>query len=362
MKIALADRSHDSALRALVRSMPMPGSVQLAFAREPSFFGAMQVEGTEHQVIIAQEGERVVGMGCRSIKPVYVNGRPARMGHLGGLRTDPSIRSTTVLARAYAFLRELHRDGGAPAYLSTIVEENNTAMAILTSRRAGLPAYHDLGRYLTHVMPAARVGRPSGPVRVGPAAGLDPDRVVRFLNEQGRRRQFFPVVAGADLGAGRFRGLHLRDILVATVGGAIVGTMGAWDQAAYRQVIVHGYAQPLRALRPVLNPVLRLSGQPVLPPAGLPLRILYASLVAVADDDPDVLASLVRAVCRRASARGHQVVALGLHERDPLRRGLARIPARVYRSRLFCVAWEDGTPFVDALDRGRVPYLEPGAL
>jgi hypothetical protein len=53
---------------------------------------------------------------------------------------------------------------------------------------------------------------------------------------------------------------------------------------------------------------------------------------------------------------------LGMHERDPLRRGIRRLAAIQYVSRLYAVCWEDGQPLVDSLTPECVPYLDVATL
>ena len=149
MTIRLAEQHHEKQLRELLRGSAMPGWVRLAFGREPDFFQSLDVQGKSNQVLISLEQGRVVGMGCRSIKPLLVNGEQMELGYLGGLRLHPDIRRTGLLARGYAALRRLHEENPMPAYLTTVIENNTEVRGLLTSGRAGLPHYLDHGRYIT---------------------------------------------------------------------------------------------------------------------------------------------------------------------------------------------------------------------
>src|SRR6202034_3474548 len=106
-----------------------------------------------------------VGFGSRSIRLRYVNGRPEPIGYLGSLRVLKGHRNRGLVARGYKFLHELHGDQRTSLYLTTIAAGNDAVIRLLTSRRAGLPAYHYAGDYCTLAIPLTRRRRtvvPSG--------------------------------------------------------------------------------------------------------------------------------------------------------------------------------------------------------
>ena len=365
MHFELAGPRHDPGLRALLREHAMPGWVELALEREPDFFAAAAAMGGVSQTVVALENDTVVGMGCRSVREVYLNGRVASFGYLSGLRLRQPFRCSMALARGYRFLRQLHEDGRTPAYLSTIIEGNRDVMALLAGGRAGLPRYRDLGRYVTFAvalgawMPGRR---PRPDVTVSHAAPSELDAVVAFLNEHGRRRQFFPVIRREDFDSPAWQGLEPRNVMTARgADGRIEGVAACWDQSAYKQTRVVRYRRSLATVRPLLNAVLRLAGFPELPPEGSLLPALNLSLVCTRDDDPGTLAALLNGVYAECGG-GFDWLMLGLHERDPWCGAIRRWTALRYTSRLYAVYWEDGRSVIDTLTPDRVPYLDLATL
>src|SRR5207248_343014 len=148
-RFELAGPADDADLRRVLAETPMAGRVAVTFRRDPSYFSAPEVDGHCRQVVAAREVEtgRLVGFGSRSLRRLYVNGGPREVGYLSSLRLLAGHRNRGLVARGYAFFRGLHGDGRAPLYLTTIAEGNELAVRTLTSGRAGLPAYHDAGRY-----------------------------------------------------------------------------------------------------------------------------------------------------------------------------------------------------------------------
>lgn len=364
----LAAPGDDAQLRAVLAETPMDGRIAVSFRREPSYFDAAAVHGPFCQTIVCRHepsGE-IIGFGVRSVREMYVNGRPQAIGYLSALRVRPAHRSLGLVARGYGYFRQQHADGRAPLYLTTIAEGNERAIAILTSGRAGLPAYHPAGRYITAALPAVAAtngyGRSSG-LEVRPLEREELPELLEFLNREGPRRQFFPCYADGDFFAAgaSFRQLATSDVLTAWRGGRMVGSLAVWDQSAFRQSVVERYSPGLRFARPAYNAWAALRGRPQLPDAGRSFRYRHAALPVVADDDLQVFDALLHRALSHAASNGPAHLMVGLHEQDPLAAVLARYRGHEYVTRLYYVCWQDGEALRESLD-GRVPYLELGTL
>ncbi len=329
LRFGLARVEDDDALRALLRRIPMPGRVSLAFLREPSFFLAERAGNVESQVIVARDRESgaIAGFGCRSIRRMYINGQATMAGYLSMLRGVPEVRGGTGLARGYRFLRALHADGKAPFYLTTILDENVAATSLLTSGRAGLPVYERAGALRTFLIPIARrCGRSRATLATSSA----------FLDDWNRRHQFAPVVPPP---------LPLYTI-------ESRGTFAVWDQQTFKQTVVASY-RPM--VRPLYNALARWRGIPLLPRAGHPIRIVYGACISA--DDVNVFDALLDHACAEWSGRGHDYLAVGLAREHPLAAAAAARAARSIDSTLYVVYW-DARPALD----GRLPHVEIATL
>ena len=365
MDFALATASNEPQLRRLLRTQPMPGWVRLTYEREPNFFHAATTQG-DNQVIVARQGGEIVGMGCRSWREVYLNGQPARIGYLSGLRLQESARNSTGMARGYAFLKRLHADGKVPGYLSTIIESNDEALRLLTSRRAGLPVYQDLGRFFSFARPIGhhwRATRPHCDLPVEQATPANFHEILDFLNEQGRRRQFFPVVRAADFNLSLWRGLAPEHFLVGrNPDRSIAGVLGCWDQSAFKQTRVLDYAPGISRFRWVCNTGLQLAGLARLPEPGEVLKLLHLALISIRDDRMDTFATLLNAAGERWQNAGFSHICCGFHECDPLIAAMRGWATLRYASRLYWVYWEDEAMAPIRFDSSRIPHLEVATL
>jgi len=366
LQYALASERDDAELRRLLAETPMDGRVRLAFEREPSYFHAVRVQGGFAQVLVARDAETgaVVGTGSRVVRPGFVNGEPRPVGYLGDLRLRPAYRGGLAVARGYRLFRALHADGRTDLYHTVIAAGNRVALATIAAGRAGLPRYRDLGP--VHA-PALDVGRPLPPVAADTGIimgepSLLPE-IVACLTRNGQRKQFAPRYTVDDFTAadGRLRDFRVEDFYVAVRGSRVVGTLARWDQRAFKQTRVAGYAGPLRLVRPLVNLGAPVLGLPRLPPPGGRLAAFSVTFVAVDDDDPRVFAALLRRGYNDAVGQGYAFGLIGLHARDPLATVLADYRRTPFEARLYCVHFEDGAESFRRLD-GRVPHVEVALL
>jgi hypothetical protein len=366
----LATPADDRQLGEVLAATPMDGQISVVFARHPSYFGAAAVDGRTVQVGVARDNlaGRIVGMGSRAISLRYVNGERIAVGYLSGLRLLREYRGrASLLARGYRFLRELHEDRVVAFYLTTIAADNDAALNVLASGRAGLPVYHPCGSYYTLPLSTSQMatfGASNGAaVAVRQATVADRDAILRFLNEHGPQRAFFPFYEARDLfsGGGSLQGLTWEDVLLAYRDGEIVGTLAGWDQSDFKQIRIHRYRGWLRPARPLYNAWALLRRRATLPAVGATLRVRLAAIPVVRDDDSEVFHRLLSLLLRRMAQRRERLLLVGMHEADPLLPVAQQYAGRAYITRLYIVYWPDEAPDVGDLTR-RVPYLELGAL
>jgi hypothetical protein len=368
-RFSLATATDDAALCQLLAATPMEGAVSLAFARQPSYFVAAAVDGRQVQVGVVRDGESdcIVGMGSRAISLRFLDGKPTQIGYLSGLRLMPEFRSRSgLLARGYRFLRELHEDGAARFYLTTVASDN-PVRRVLTSARAGLPIYDPRGQYHTLAISPAALRRNgathSNAIEIRWAEEGDRDAIIAFLNSCGPSRQFFPVYEPEDLFSGRglLQGLRPADLLLAIRGKEIVGTLSCWDQCGFKQIVIQGYHWWLARLRPIYNTWATMRRRPVLPPAGSTLKVRIGAIPVVRNDDPFVFRSLLETLLREMARRDERLLLMGFHSADPLFGVARKLAGNDYVTTLFLVYWPEDRPDICELNR-RVPYLELGSL
>ncbi len=295
----------------------MPGAVSVRFEREPDYFLGTTIQGDPCHVLIARHVPDGVlaAVAVRAERRVWLGGEVARVAYIGQIRVAPRFQGRWLTQRAAREVSQLH-DATMP-YLGVIAADNPVALGTLTGPRRPGPTVRRVARlvslaFLVHQRFAGRPRRPVERVTGAPwmrswpsCSGSGPPAT---SSRSWRRRR-------SD---GRtYRDLRAGDLAVVRRDGDIVGVLGSWDQSAYKQDVVVGFAPRLARLRPGYDVVARALGGRSLPRPGERIRTAFGCLRCVSDDDPDVLAALLWAGRRRAADQGQDFLMLGFDERDP---------------------------------------------
>src|SRR5947207_546834 len=363
--IDLALPGDDAAIRRLVRRQPVPGRVTIAYEREPDFSLGCAVTGEDCRILVARhtgDGE-VIGVACRSVRRVFLNGHEQRIGYLGQLRIDDRFRGQWLVSRGFSLLRKLHEEDPVPGYLVAMIGNNPEATGVLVEkRRRGFPAFHPVSDYCTLALDVLRPKPPlEGHAQIFSGSRDQLAEIARFLQKKGPQRQLFPLWTEETLESLTMLGLCLEDLRVARRNGKIVGVMGLWDQSAYKQSVVRGYSGWLKAVAPLWNSSAAWFGRAALPRPGEKLRSAYAAFVCVAKNDASVFAGLLREIYNLAAARGFDYLLVGLDARDPLLPLASAYAHMLYPSRLYLAEWIDGGHLHEQFDQ-RSAYLDIATL
>jgi hypothetical protein len=362
-RLYLATGEDETDIRRLVRTNSVPGHVTVTYEREPDFFRGCGVTGHCCQVIVARQestGE-LAGVVCRSKRRVWIDGREREVGYLSGVRVDARFRGRWLVPRGLRFLGDLDATDNLPLYLATITGENQEARGLLVERpRPGFPRFEEVGRLYTAVIPV-RVTPPSRdpPVGVRSAVQEDLPRIVSFLNEHGRERQYSPVYDEEMFRGAATLGFRVEDFVVFERAGGLSGVAGLWDQSGYKQTVVREYSRGLRWTRPLYDAAAHITRHHPLPAPGAPLRSAYAAFPCVADDDGFVFRALLRRLYGLAAERGHAFLVAGMAANNPLLGEVRRYAHVPYHSTLYTVSWRGE---LHATPDGRIPHVEVATL
>jgi hypothetical protein len=325
----LALDGDDRLVRSLLRENGMQSWVEITIEREPSFFAGADWLGHEWAVLGEDRGE-VVGLYTAALRHAHVNGRPERLGYLGGLRVRNHHRHRIRHLRdGYHSVEPLApAQGTVPWWWTVVADGNAAARRLLEAGLPGLPAYHWQGDYVTFVLPASR-GRSLGLWRT--ARREDVAAIVALHNRQAASYHCSPVLDAATverIGVEQFL-VHERD-------GEMLASVALWNQDGFKQVIARQYRQPLQALLPAYNLYARLTRRVPLPPVGDALRQTFLAFLALADAGLPDTEELIRDAlshCRTPAA------ALGLHAHHPWVGAVERFSPLRYPARIYAVSF-----------------------
>jgi hypothetical protein len=323
------------ALECLVRETFMGKSIRIGFERDPDYFAGAKVQADDLCVWAAfEKSGRAVGLFSAGTRSVWLGGE-TRMRYLSDLRIHPDYRGKSLLARGFHALREsVFRPGEWAQTL--VLEDNSSALEILTSGRAGLPIYHPAGRYVSWILPEQRLSCPGG-ILVRRATADDVEAMQDELDQSMKRRSFAAVNHLSDLGGPQWNGLSISDFLVAERGNDLVGTMAVWDQSSFQRLRIQGYSKVIDAMRPVWN----LGANLKLPAPGEILPLVKATSIACANDDPAILRAMLKAALTSLGAKS---LLIGFSADDPLCEAMKGLKGRMDHGRHFLVGWEGSPP------------------
>jgi hypothetical protein len=328
----------------LFRATSMGSAVRIRIERDPDYFTGASIQAEEPCVWAAFDPSgRAVGVFSAGKRRVRLNGEIIPMRYLADLRIHPEFRGSSLLARGFALLRKEVFAPGEWAQ-TLVLEENQTALTLLTSGRGGLPVYKPSGRYSSFLIRPQRLARVPG-VEVRPARPDDIAAMQALLDEAGDARAFSPVLDLSQLGSPAWCGLSLDDFMVAECGNSLVGMLALWDQSRFQRMTVSGYSRGVSLLRPLWNRLAAVR----LPPVGGEIRVRKASAIACRRDDPVVLRALLQSALELGDPR---LILLGMSAVDPLLPALHGLKARQTWGRHFLVGWQGHPP----------PWREPFAF
>ena len=362
----IAQPGDDPEIRSLLQRNPVQGRVEVSYEREPNYFLGCRASGDFSQVIVARQNEtgELAAVACRAVRQMFLDGMEEQVGYLSQLRVDDRFRGRWLVSKGFRYLRDLHEDGRAPGgYLATITREGKTASGILVAlARSHFPRFEPLADVSTVAISVSRkrVKRCSR-VETSDATRDELDEVVAFLREVGRHRQFFPVYTRDDLDGQGTAAPSVSEFVLARRAGRLVGVLGLWDQCAFKQAVVRGYAPAFGRIVPIYNALMKLRRRPGVPAVGERIRFVFASAVCVANSDEEAFSALLAHAHNRAATGGFDYLMIGFATRDPFLEAARRYTNIEYHSTLYGVHWSVARGYRERLD-DRTPYVEIAAL
>ena len=347
----------------ILEAEAFPGRISLRYTRRPDAYQSFKYEGDTVDILVCRDLQKrqIAAMAAAAVRPLYVNGQPENTVYLFGLRSRREYRGAyALLARGYACLGDYYQQQRMRFFLTTILEDNLDARQLLEKKRAFMPDYEFVQTYQVFTLrPKAAKTPPTG-MQFRQAEPADADKLAGFLEQMGKRQQFFPVMSSKNLLESGVPGLGIKDFyLLLDAAGHLLAAGAAWDQRQYKQYVVAGYQGLLKWSYP-LSFCFPLFGWPSLPAPGSALRFLTLSFWAVHDHQAELMDIFLGQLARLLPHAPFFLI--GAAEHAPLAACLSRYPHIAYRSRLYLVNWAKHSRISGQLDPQYPLYLECGGL
>ncbi len=341
------------------------GHVRINLDMSPDVFAALSVEGFKNEVFAVEDvstGE-LAGAGVRNLRHCYVNGTMETVGYLSGLRVAAKYRKSRAMFLIFKQLRDLYLQGECFGYLTSVFNSNTVAKNVLTSGKAGMPRFREVGQLTTFVFkPQYLSGPRSKDCETRTATEADIPELVKFLQTEGARYQFFPYLDEEDFRQQRgfLKELDINQVWIARKQGSIAGCMAFIDQSAFRRWKVDGYSPVFKKMRGALNLGNALLGLPSFPKEQQNFNYHLLSLVCIRDFDAEIFKTLFNKAVNPLMQKEKPLVLLSLFNGSPFTAELPLLKFS-FKSTIFIGYWGETLTQIESLDN-RFPHLEAASL
>jgi N-acetylglutamate synthase-like GNAT family acetyltransferase len=327
-----ADEADNEGLLSLTQITPMDGAISLRIDREPDFFALLRLRG-KSKVFVAVRGRQIIGCISVALRTAYISGIPETIAYIRDMKVHPSFTGTRVAARLIKALEADMRIAGIDTGFCVTADGNHRVMPLLEGR-LGMPRWVPLGRFLVSGLVPSPFKRYTKRYLIDAAEPADLPAIATLLDRFHRSRQFAPQLQEDEMAEILSTRLEepFRRTFVARRAQRAVATLTICDTGAVkRNVLLNASALQKGALA-----LLRVAAAPFpsfhVPRMGQALRLLSVRYAACEDEDHAALEALI--ALARAEAFRHRFTFLmfGLHERDPLRNLVRRIPRFTFSS------------------------------
>jgi hypothetical protein len=310
-----------------------PGGVSLLYTRRPDPYLSYLSEGDETILVVCRDLEKgkIAGLGVCSIRELYVDGQPTKVGYLEGLRVRAKYRTQIKrIPEGYNYIFEQGRNRGVKYYLTTILEENLVAQKFLEARRSYMPDYVFLLKYSVLTYRGQRKAKLPKGYLFRPAIESDFPSLVKLLNDYGCKNQFHPVVT-EDLFRGKYPDLTIDNFYVLLSDDEVVACGAIWNQRSFKQYIVKSYSGIFK----LLSFGSRLFPFIALPPLGGTVALNMLAFCGVKDADGGYFEVFLKKIL--AGVPRHEYISIGFANNNPLLETARGIKHILYKSRIYLV-------------------------
>jgi len=181
---------------------------------------------------------------------LFINGKASRVAYIFGLKGNQNyLKSYPLLPKFYEYLDQNLKKKNVEICYTTILEGNQYAQKLLEKKRRIMPHYEFMGKYETFAIKNKSKRFIHDDYKFSKVSDDDIPELVKFINSEGKKCQFFPVMKLEDILNEAFKGINSDSFYLVRKGSDIVAAGAVWDQRDYKQYIVQKYSGLLRIIK-----------------------------------------------------------------------------------------------------------------
>lgn len=322
----LASADDGKEILRILESSAAKGNIELIYTRRSDAYESYMKEFGEARVFISRDGERTVGTCAEVIREVYIGGEVCRAAYICGLKKDAEYDGGVGFGAR--FIRELRRDD-IDYYFCSVVAENTDARRMFEKTRRLLEMKQTVG-YKTYILsPKVKVKAKKHSFTFRMATENDMDKLIDFLNAEGKKKDMFPVVKSFD----EFYNLGVEDFYLLLDGESIVATAALWNQTEYKQYVVKRYGKIMRLAR-IFNPLLSAFRYIKLPKENEPLDFPMLSFFVSQSDNEEYYRIMLSEI-KKEIAKLYGMFVIGLTREHFAAPMLDKLPSISFETKLY---------------------------
>ncbi len=274
--VFLATKEDGEQISKILESVAGNSLFSMAYTRRPDAYESYMKESGESHVYVQREGDKIVLTCALLIRDMYVGGRVTKTGYICGLKKNPEYNG--VHANGLQFF-QCFKEEDVDLFYCCVVKDNKFQQMIEKDRKIlSSGKITDLKTFMFNPKQKIKVPKHSYTFRQANAG--DTQTLLAFLNEEGRKKDFFPVINSLD----QFYNLKIEDFYLLTDGNDLLATACLWNVSSYKQYTVLKYGALMKFLR-IANPLFQALKYVKLPKENESIDFPFLSFFISKNDD-----------------------------------------------------------------------------
>ncbi|MEI6850378.1 MAG: ATP-grasp domain-containing protein [Candidatus Saccharibacteria bacterium] len=343
-KVENPTKNDDKTILSLLEGLSRKGMFYLIYTRRPSPLLSFKHEQANIGVIKDSRQDIKYMCAC-SHDEYYINGKSCGLGYLSAVRKNPTFQGF-IDWRMPFFNYFSERN-----YFFSVMKSNSRAIQAFTRPHESLVLSSLVADYNIMIINARRIAVPHHSKCIFKnTVGINRAELLEFINREGRKYNFFPVVNEYLL-----QRLDITDknSFVLLRDGNIVGFAGLVDQRKWKQFIIVRYAWILRFIRIPFNLFARRLSYISIPKQDKTVICPTATIFVVSENDQNLYKELLYGLSCEARKKA-DIFTLAVTTKSPLYRSLQTrynfaIENNLYIQEINGLAVDGKQVYVDAL-------------
>ena len=349
----LAELDEGKRILEILETSPAKGAIELLYTRRPNAYESYHKESDDVRVHVIKDEEAIIATSAEIIRDVYINGEVKKLSYLCGLKKDPYYNGVVNFGKL--FFKSLTRED-IDCYFCSVVEDNKEARALFEKRRKRVMNMDYLQTYTTYMFkPYFKFKVDENNFEFKKVEKCDEKSVLKFLNEEGKNKNFFPVISSLE----QFTDLSASDFYILKKDDEIIACGALWNQTNYRQYIVKKYNGVLKLVR-WLNPLISKMGYIKLPKEDETLNFPMLSFLISKDDNDEYYKLFLNHILAEIR-KDYDMFVIGSTENSCLNKILKDLKSIKFNTKIYAIDFVYGKGKVQEVDGNKL-WLECGLL